>query len=205
MFKIGLSGGFGSGKTTAAAMFKRHGAKVIDADAITRGFLTANRKYIKKVAKIFPGVILNSGGIDRAKLAKVVFQNPRELKKLTDVLYPEALKEVKRRIFLYKRTPWVILDVPLLFEAGWDRLTDATIVVRASRRQQIQRIQKRMRISKAEILRRLQCQMPLKQKCILADFIIDNRGSLKDTRRQVGAIMHRLIVRRVPKSKERTA
>ncbi len=190
--KIGLTGSFGSGKSTAAAMFARQGAKLGDADAITRRLLEHNKKILKKVAKVFPGVILEKGEVNRTKLAKVVFQNPRELKKLTDILYPEALKEVKKQISAYKKTKYIVLDVPLLFEAGWDRLTDLNVVVTANRRQQIARARKRLGLSKVDILKRLKLQMPLAQKMALADIIIDNRGTLKQTQAQVDAIVHRL-------------
>jgi dephospho-CoA kinase len=190
--KIGLTGSFGSGKSTAAAMFARHGAKIVDADAITRRLLEQDKKILKKVAKTFPGVILRPGEVDRSKLAKLVFQNPRELIKLTDILYPEALKEVKKQISAYKQAPLLILDVPLLFEAGWDRLSDLNIVVTASRQQQIARGQKRLGLSRADVLKRLKVQMPLSEKMALADIIIDNRGPLKQTRRQVDAIVDRL-------------
>lgn len=195
MLILGLTGGFGTGKSTVAAMFVRRGAKVIDADAVTRALLAKNKKCIKKVAKIFPNAILRSGEIDRRKLARLVFQNPRELKKLTDILYPEALKAVKKQISIYKRARLVVLDVPLLFEAGWDRLADVTIAVKAGRGQQIERLHKR-RIPIAEVLRRLKFQMPLKDKCRLADVVIDNSGTLQNTRRQVGALIHRLSQRK---------
>ena len=193
---VGLTGSFGTGKSTVAAMFARRGAKVIDADAVTRHLLAKNKKCIKKVAKIFPGAILKAGRVDRTKLARLVFQNPRDLKKLTDILYPEALKEVKKQIFSYRHAQIAVLDVPLLFEAGWERLADRTIVVRASRAQQIQRVQKRMSISRAAIRKRLKFQMPLNNKCRLADIIIDNSVPLQETRGKVGAIINRLQQRR---------
>ena len=152
---IGLTGNLGCGKTTVAAMFAKRGIKIIDADVITRGLLSPGGKCIKKVAKIFPGAILNASTINRSELAKIVFNNPRELQKLTDILYPEALKVVKSQISLYKNEPFVVLDVPLLFESGWDKITDTTIVVKAKRSQQIERAQKRLGITRGEVARRL--------------------------------------------------
>ena len=189
---IGLTGSFGTGKSTVAAMFAKYGAKLIDADAVTRALLAKNKNIIKKVAKAFSGAILASGEIDRARLATIVFQNPRELRKLTDILYPEALKEVRAKISLYKRARLIVLDVPLLFEAGWQRLADTTMVVKSTRAQQIQRIHKRMGLSKAHILNRLKSQMSQNDKCRLADIIIDNSGSLNNTRAQVNAVIDRL-------------
>ena len=195
MLIIGLTGGFGSGKTTVAGMFKSQGAKVIDADAITRGLLTSEEKCIKKVVKVFGHAILFSSKIDRTVLAKIVFQDPRELKKLTDILYPIGLNEVKKKIAEVKNTKLIVLDVPLLFESSWNKLTDVNIVVRSSQQIQIKRIQKRTRLSKADILRRMKCQMPAKEKLQRADIIIDNRDSLNQTRAQVRAIVHRLLKR----------
>jgi len=196
MLVIGLTGGLGTGKSTVAAMFARRGTKIIDADAITRDLLAPGKKCVKKVAKIFPGVILKSKKISRSELAKIVFNNPRELQKLTDILYPEALKVVKSLISRYKHESFVILDVPLLFESGWDKITDTTIVVQARRAQQIQRAQKRLGMTRSNVARRLKNQMPLKEKCDMADIIIDNSRGLKQTRKQVDEIINRLRKRK---------
>ena len=196
MLVIGLTGNLGCGKSTVAAMFARRGAKIIDADAITKGLLAPGKKCVKKVAKFFPGVILNSSKINRSELAKIVFKNPRELQKLTDILYPEALKVVKSQISRYKHESFVIIDAPLLFESGWDKITDTNMVVRATRRQQIERAQKRLGIAQADVKRRLKNQMPLKEKCDMADIIIDNSHGLTQTQAQVDEIINRLEKRK---------
>jgi dephospho-CoA kinase len=201
MLIIGLTGSLGTGKSTVAAMFARRGSKIIDADGIVRDLLAPGKKCIKKVAKIFPGVILKKVKINRSELAKIVFNHPRELQKLTDILYPEALKVVKSLISRYKHEFFVVLDVPLLFESGWDKITDTTIVVKAKRAQQIQRAQKRLGITRSDVTRRLKNQMPLKEKCDMADIIIDNSHDLIQTRKQVDAIINRLEKRKKdPKS-----
>ena len=189
---IGVTGSLGTGKSTVAAMFARRGAKIIDADAVTRDLLAPGKKCVKKVAKIFPGVILKPSTVNRSELAKIVFNHPRELQKLTDILYPEALKVVKAKISRYKHERFVILDVPLLFESGWDKITDTTIVVKATRAQQIKRAQKRLGITRNDVVRRLKNQMTLKEKCGMADIIIDNSHGLMQTRKQVDAIINRL-------------
>lgn len=195
---IGLTGSFGTGKSTVAEMFHKLGAKVIDADAITRDLLTSNKKCINKVAKAFPSVILNSVKVNRLKLADIVFQHPRELNKLTKILYPEALKQVKKQILSYKKqSKWIVLDVPLLFESGWDKLADTTIVVKARRDQQFARITKRMGLTRKQINQRLKSQMTLKDKCQKADIIIDNSGSMQQTKAFVNAVFHRLEQRKV--------
>ena len=190
MLIVGLTGGLGTGKSTVAAMFAKYGARVIDADAVTRGLLGPGEKCFKKVAKIFPGAILNSS-LDRQQLASIVFQDARTLKKLTDIIYPQAFKEVQRQISLYKNKPLIVLDVPLLFESGWEKIVDTTIVVRASRRQQFGRSS----LSRVDITRRLRLQMPLSEKIRRADIVIDNRGTLAHTQKQVDAVVDRLARR----------
>jgi dephospho-CoA kinase len=192
MLVIGLTGSLATGKSTVAAMFAKRGARIIDADAVTRDLLAPGKKCVKKVAKIFPGVILNNSTIDRSELAKIVFNHPRELQKLTDILYPEALKVVKSLISRYKHESFVILDVPLLFESRWDKITDINVVVKARRAQQFERAQKRLGMTRSDFTRRLRNQMPLKEKCDLADIIIDNSQDLTQTRKQVDAIIYRL-------------
>ena len=199
MYLIGLTGGLGCGKSTVAGMFAGRGFKIIDADAITRALLAQDKKCIKKVAKIFPCAILNASTINRSELAKIVFNNPRELQKLTDILYPEALKVVKSQLSRYKHESFVILDAPLLFESGWDKITDTTIVVKALRRQQIERAQKRLGITRSNVMRRLANQMPLKKKCDMADIIIDNSRDLIGTRKQVDMIINTLRRRQNPR------
>ncbi|MBI3314931.1 MAG: dephospho-CoA kinase [Candidatus Omnitrophica bacterium] len=198
MLIVGVTGGLGTGKTTVAAMFKRHGARIIDADAVTRGLLAPKGKCIKRVAKIFPRAILNST-LNRQALASIVFQNSHTLKKLTDIVFPQALKEIQRQISLYRNKPLIILDVPLLFESGWEKIVDTTVVVKASRGQQFQRLKKghlpagRQGLSRADITRRLRLQIPLSEKLRRADIVIDNRGTLKETRQQVDAVVDRFL------------
>ena len=193
MLIIGLTGGLGTGKSTVAAMFAGQGAAVIDADAITRRLLAADKKCLKKVAKVFPGAILNST-LDRQALADIVFRDPRALKKLTDILHPQAFKEVQKHISLNRNKPLIVLDVPLLFESGWEKIVDTTVVVKAGRAQQFDRLRSG-RLSKADIARRLRLQMPLSEKIRRADIVIDNRGTLGETRVQVNAVVDRLARR----------
>ena len=86
--------------------------------------------------------------------------------------------------------------MPLLFESGWDKITDTTIVVKATRRQQFERAQKRLGLTQADITRRLKNQMPLKEKCDMADMIIDNSHGLRQTQAQVDEIINRLKKRK---------
>ena len=192
MLIIGLTGSFGTGKSTVAAMFKQSGAAVISADEVTRDLIAPKGKCYKKVAKLFPYAILANRSLDRAALAKIVFNNPRELKKLTDTLYPEALKHVKEFIKQHKHKKLIVLDVPLLFEAKWDRLTNINITVSTNQRLQKQRLQKKWGLSTADIRARLKSQWPLTLKKQMADIVINNNGSLSQTRACVKRVIKKL-------------
>lgn len=196
MFIIGLTGSFGTGKTTVANIFKDFGAKIIDADQITRDLLGPKGNCIKKVAKVFGHAILSNNKVNRVALANIVFKDPRELKKLTDILYPLGLKEVKKQIKINKNKKLIVLDVPLLFESGWEKLTDINIAVQSNQNLQIKRLIKRTGLSKADILRRIKSQMPIKDKILLSDIVINNNGSLANTRLQVRAVVDRLNQRK---------
>ncbi len=201
MLIVGLTGGLGTGKSTVAAMFAKHGAVVIDADAITRDLLQPGKKCFKKVAKLFPDAILSSR-LDRQALASIVFQDSHNLKQLTDLLHPQAFKEIQKRISLNRNKPLIILDVPLLFEAGWEKIVDTTVAVKALRRQLTARL-KRKGFSSRDITRRLQAQMPLSEKVRRADIVINNQGSRASTQRQVDAVVHRLLHRKTKQTRRK--
>ncbi len=187
MLTVGLTGGFGTGKSTVARLFGQKGAKVIDADKLAHALISSRGPCFNKVVKVFGRDILTKGKIDRRKLAKVVFVDAGKLKRLEGIIHPEVGKKIKRqltKLSKQKNIKLVIVEVPLLFESNLDRMVDYTLVVKASRAVQMRRLQKKG-ILKNEIVRRIKAQMPIHQKIRLADLIIDNRGSLASTKRQV--------------------
>jgi len=193
MMVIGLTGSFGTGKSTAAAKFKKKGAAVLDADQVARQLLKGVCK--KAVVRSFGKYILRNGAIDRRKLGPVVFNNKQALKKLTRIIHPAVIKEFRKKISDYRKggkVRVVVMDVPLLFESGLDRLADVTITVKAGQKDQIARATKRFKITKPQALKRIKSQMPLSQKIMLSDIIIDNRGSLNNLEHQVNAIWNKL-------------
>ncbi len=193
-FIIGVSGGFGTGKSTVAGIFKNLGAAVIDADKIAHDLMGSARpgkEWVKKITFVFGKKILKSGCLDRPKLGKIVFSNSRLLKKLNHIIHPQVIRIIQKEI-KYTPSRLIVIDAPLLIESGLDRTVDMLIVVRASQDKQIKRIQKRSFLSQADILRRIRCQIPLRDKLRLADFIIDNNGSLKKTKKKVREIWRRL-------------
>jgi len=189
---VGLTGSFGSGKSTVAKIFRSYGAKVIDADKLAHQCLKVKSPACKKIIRIFgKGIFDSRGNVDRAKLGQIVFRNKILLKKLNWIVHPEVIKAIKNEIKRIKRG-LVVLDAPLLLEAKAAKLVDKIAVVKISRKKQVERLKAKLGISEAEILRRIKCQLPLPLKIRLADFVIDNSSTLKETKKQVAEIRRHL-------------
>ena len=198
MITIGLTGSLGSGKSTVARMFARYGAVVIDADAIAHDALKVTGKAFVKIVRVFGKDIASENGIDRRKLADIVFHDPKKLKQLTSIVHPIILKEVRSRIKVLAQKSKInmaVVDAPLLIEAGWHKWVDYLIVVKASRDLQIRRVMAQRQMPRSEILRRLRSQMPIQQKINMADIVIDNKMNLKETQKQTHMIVQRLLAR----------
>lgn len=190
---IGLTGGFGTGKSFAASVFRSLGAKVIDADKIAHGILKKGSFVYRKVVASFGKDILDRrGDIDRKALAELVFANRRRLEGLNKITHPEVIRSIKDRIKSGKKDDIFIIDAPLLIEANLGSITDKIIVVKASRKNQILRCIKKIGISKTEVVKRIKSQMPLKEKEKMADFVIDNDGKKSSTRKQVKEIWRKI-------------
>ncbi len=197
MIIIGLTGSLGTGKSTVARMFAQLGAAVIDADAVVHSLFGHKGKVYSSVVKAFGKLVAGSNGIDRRLLADIVFKDKNKLKILMSIVHPAALKEVQKKVRILKkekRLRMVVIDAPLLIEAGWYQWVDYLIVVRSSRDLQFKRLWAERRMSKADAQRRLKTQMPIQQKINMADIVIDNRSSLKDTKKQTHMIVQRILL-----------
>ena len=183
-----LTGGLASGKTTVARMFRSAGAQVIDADKLARRLLRRGTPLLRRLASGFGKTILSADGrLDRSKLVKVVFRRRAELARLNRMAHPEIIRLIKQEI-RQSCSRLIVLDAPLLLEAGLKGMVDKVVVVKAGLNQQLRRAGKKTGLGRREILRRIRAQMPLRQKARLADLIIDNSGSLSATSRQVKQI-----------------
>lgn len=188
---IGLTGSFGTGKTLVGRTFKSLGACVIDADKIARDCLKLNTKINRKIIKIFGKGLLNRDkSINRKKLADIVFNNRKLLKELNNLVHPQVIRLMKKAIKACKKNV-VILDAPLLVETNLINMVDKLIVVKSSRRNQIERIKKKLGLEKSDILKRIKSQISLSDKVRLADFVIDNTGQVCATKKQVREIWRR--------------
>ena len=190
---IGITGGFGTGKTTVARIFKKLGATVIDADKIVHSQLKKNKKLIKKIISEFGKGILNKRkDIDKRKLSELVFKDRKKLKKLTKIVHPKVISIIKSEAKKNKKRI-IIIDAPLLIEAGLQGLVDFIIVVKVPRDIQITRLKKKYKLAEIKLLQRMRAQMPLQDKIRLANFVIDNKGSLSQTEREVRKLWHKII------------
>jgi dephospho-CoA kinase len=170
---IGLTGGMGMGKSTAAAAFRRARIPVFDADAAVHRMQAKGGRAVRAIEAAFPGTV-RDGAVDRAALRQAVLGNPAALTRLEHILHP--MVEAEERAFVArarragKRA--VVLDIPLLFETGGDRRVDTVVVVSAPLAIQIHRVGLRRRMSKQDIAAVIARQMPDREKRKRADLVV---------------------------------
>lgn len=191
---IGLTGSFGTGKTFAASLFKRLGAKVIDADKVAHDLIAKGTPAYKRILETFGNDILDRrGNIDRSKLAGIVFAQKSKLKKLNSIVHPGVIKFIKDRIVRSRKGDVIVIDAPLLVEAGLAGIVDKLVVVAASEEKQVKRCRKKFKMSKGDVLKRIVNQMSLNKKKAVADFVIDNDGTRSETGRQVRKVWEEIV------------
>ncbi len=192
MLKVGLTGNLGCGKSTVAKMFKELSLYVFDADEIIRGFYEEKGEVYRKLVEAFGDSILDSeGNIDRKKLSSVVFMDREKLRLLENITHRALYEKLEKD---FKRLPEdavVIVEATLLIEKGTYKDYDKLIVVYAP-----YEICKRRAIlkgiSEEDFERRWAHQMPIEEKLKYADFIIDNSGSIEETKEQVKRVYQEL-------------
>ncbi len=195
MLVVGLTGNFGAGKTTVARIFEELGAKVLDADQIAHRLISPGGAF-KKVIRVFGRDILKDEEIDRKKLASIVFKDHKKLETLNRLIHPKVVQEIRRQIAFFKRektAPLVVVEAALLIESGLNALMDAVIMVKATRALQLRRVTGKRGFKRNDALQRMKAQLPLREKLKYADIVIDNRGTLQQTQRQVQEVWQRLL------------
>lgn len=193
---IGLTGGIATGKSTVSAMLKKAGAIIIDADRIARAVVKKGLPaYREIVAQFGTEVLLPDGEINRTLLGDIIFKDHLKKQLLNSIVHPHVKKEVNRQIKQIEkkhRQAVVILDIPLLIEAGMHDDLSEIIVVYAPQDAQIKRLMQRDHISEADALARVKSQMPIEEKKQQATLVIDNSGSIDHTREQTLDMFRRL-------------
>jgi dephospho-CoA kinase len=193
---VGLTGGIASGKTTVANMFKKLGARVVDADELARKAVKQGTPAYQKIIQEFgTEFICEDGELDRKKLGNKIFTNPSDKAKLENILHPIIGKMLMDNIESEREqgTEILILDIPLLFENNMQMWIRPVILVYVDPETQLQRLKNREKISLKEAQNMIESQMPLEEKKKLADFVIDNNGDLNNTENQVKIIWQELL------------
>lgn len=202
MIVAGLTGGIATGKTTVAAIFEEAGARRIDADRIARDVVRkGSSAYRDIVAHFGMDLLLGDGEIDRKRLAAIIFSDPAAQRALENMVHPQVRQEIDRRVAQIRgEAPQalVILDIPLLFEAGMQRGLDEVILVYAPERLQLERLMARDGLTEPEAFARIRAQMPIESKKALATRLIDNSGSREHTREQALEVYRQLAAGRTP-------
>lgn len=192
---IGLTGGIATGKSTVSQMFKQHGIPVIDADVIAKEVCEKDMPAYQKIVEAFgEDVLLCTGHLNRRKLANIVFNDEKKLKKLNQIIHPQVKKVIRQEIRKHSLlgAEIIVLDVPLLFEAGIDKLCTVTVVVFTDYNTQVERIISRDHLTFEEAKKRIEAQMSIGTKLNLADYKIDNSLSILETRKQFDTLMKKI-------------
>jgi dephospho-CoA kinase len=196
MIIVGLTGSVGTGKSTVANLFKELGAYVVDWDELAREVTRPHSKAWKEIVEYFGKDFLNEDlTINRQKLAEVVFSDKEKVSKLNHIVHPDVLKEDERmnsEIKSLDPDALIIKDIPLLFELTCPVYVDKIVVVSASAQTQLRRLEEKG-ITREDAKNRIKSQLSLEEKIKSADFVINNDGSLEETKRQVEEIYTLLI------------
>ncbi|MDR2880791.1 MAG: dephospho-CoA kinase [Azoarcus sp.] len=197
--KVGLTGGIASGKSTVAARFASHGIEIVDTDAIARELTAPGGAVIPSLRAAFgESAIAADGGLDRPRMRALVFADPVARKRLEGILHPLIEAESLRRSAI-ARSPYVIIDVPLLVETGrWFGCCDRVCVVDCPRELQTDRVAARDKHSRNEIEAILAIQASREARLAVADDVIDNNGSLDALQARVDALHARYLTLAIP-------
>ena len=197
---IGLTGGIACGKSTVSTELRALGAAIIDADALAHELSQPHQPiYNAYVQRFGREIVTADGTLDRAAIARRVFADPAVRAEVEAIAHPiiRMAAEERLRAARDENKRAAVLDVPLLFEAGWDALADETWVVVLPREEQLKRLLARDKaMDEGEARARIAAQMPLAEKCARADVIIDNSGTKEEIREYIGKLWKERILER---------
>jgi dephospho-CoA kinase len=189
---IGLTGGIASGKSTVATMLKDLDIPIIDADEEARVAVEPGKEaYTKIVAHFGEEIISEDGSIDRAKLGAIIFHNKEKRNLLNSIVHPAVREQMLEKKEHYKQQGYlyIVMDIPLLFESQLTAMVDKVIVVYVDEDIQLKRLMQRNGFTEVEAKARIASQMPLREKRELADAVINNNGSVEETKKQLDIIL----------------
>ncbi|MDQ0174525.1 dephospho-CoA kinase [Bacillus chungangensis] len=189
---IGLTGGIASGKSTVSALFQKRGFTMIDADDAARKVVEVGKEAYEKIVDHFGKEILQAdGAIDRKKLGAIIFHDKEKRLLLNSIVHPAVRKQMNdsKTAALANGKQTVLMDIPLLYESKLTDMVDRTIVVYVDEHIQLQRLMDRNQLSKADAEARISSQLPLQEKKTMADAVINNNRTIKETEIQLDELI----------------
>ncbi|WP_305880088.1 dephospho-CoA kinase [Sporosarcina sp. Marseille-Q4943] len=190
---IGLTGSIATGKSTVSRMLKQKGYPIVDADEISRLVVEPGSPVLESIAEAFGYLVLHpDGSLNREKLGSLIFNDEEKRKKLNGIIHPAVRREMIRQKeeWLEKGANTVVMDIPLLFESKLQSYVDKIIVVSATPAIQRERLIARNGYSADEADARINSQLPIAEKELGADAVVDNNGSLEETEHQLAKILN---------------
>jgi dephospho-CoA kinase len=193
---FGLTGGIATGKSTVAGMLAKLGCRIVDTDLIARKVVEPGQPALQEIVREFGEAALKQDGtLDREYIRSIIIAEPQKREALNSITHPRIGLEVLRQVDLHRSDESgmpIIVDVPLLFEAGWHSLFPAVILVYVPVAVQIERLMARDKLSREKAEKTLSFQMGIEEKKHLATYIIDNSGTLEKTHAQVVTLFEKL-------------
>ena len=177
MVKLGVTGGIGSGKSVVCEILRLHNIPVYDADVEAKNLNDTSPVIREKLIDVFGTDLYRNNKLDRKKLAHLIFNNEENLRAVNSIIHPELAKHFEEWAEKRKHHPVVAIDAAVLFEAGFQSVTDKTIIVLAPLETRIERAVKRGNLTKEQITARTNSQMSDEEKVKLADFVIHDDGN----------------------------
>lgn len=195
MFRIGLTGNIASGKSSVARCWARLGAPVIDADELARRAVEPGSRGLARVVETFgPGVLDETGALDRAALRDIVFRDAGARSRLEAIVHPEVgrLRDEEEARLEREGATLVVHDIPLLFEVGLDDEFDVVVLVDAPEPVRLERLVRDRGLDPEEARRMIAAQMPAAEKRARADIVIENAGTLRNLESESEAVWKEL-------------
>lgn len=186
-FVLGLTGGIATGKSTVVNIFREYGFPIVDSDLIAREIVEIGKPALAAIKATFgKEVLLPEGGLDRKKLGHLIFTHPEKRAVLDQLLAPFLRKAILEQIAQAKqKSNLVIVDIPLLFEAGYSNAVDEIAIVYVPEALQLRRLMKRDQLSEEEAQKRIDSQWPIEEKKEKSQIIFDNQTTIAETKAQV--------------------
>ena len=194
-YVLALTGGIATGKSTADQFFEKKNIPIVDCDKIAHDLMKPKNASWQVIKDNFGGEYLNDDQtINRKKLGQLVFSDKSALNKLNQLTHPLIFDKTIQKIESYQNEDMVILDAPVYFESGWDKknIADGILVITLPETVQIDRLKQRNNLTDEEARMRIKSQIPLDKKTQLADFVIENTGTIKELESKLEHLLNKI-------------